>query len=99
MNGSGIKANLKAFKKKTSIIPIRSQYRWNSTPARHPLCYRHHYKICVKNNYLSHAYGKESFGTWGARLCMAPGVTELLIHRPYTCYPREVGVTPLNPHS
>jgi len=36
-----------------------------------------------QNYYLSHAYGKESFGTWGARPCRVPGVTELQILRPY----------------
>jgi len=35
------------------------------------------------NLYLRHAYGKESFGTWGARPGTVPGVTELQIHRPY----------------
>ena len=36
-----------------------------------------------QNNYLSYPYGKENFGTWGARPCTVPGVTELQILRPY----------------
>jgi len=35
------------------------------------------------NHYLSQAYGKESFDSWGTRPCTVPGVTELQIHRPY----------------
>ena len=36
-----------------------------------------------QNHYLSHAYGKESFGTWGVKPCTVPGEPELQIHMPY----------------
>jgi len=81
INGRGMKVNLKAylFGEKNESFPNRILDPWNSNQAA-PQENSFHKS---ENRYLSHAYEKESFGTWGARPCTVPGGTELQIHRPY----------------
>jgi len=87
VNDPGIKVKLKSIfiymKKRVSIHPgmnpgpLLYQFSMLFTKPQESSNERR------QNHYLSHAYGKESFGTWGARPCTVPGVTEIQILRPY----------------
>jgi len=89
VNGPGIKVpvNLKAYlfiwKKKVSAHPDSSPEPVKHESSTLSTVPQDRSQDGSQNHDLNHAYGKESFGTWGARPCTLPGVTELQIHRPY----------------